>query len=369
MLKRTLLALTLVFAGQSVALAQITQDTPVFVIDLFGEPHRAAVVRASSLNDALKDPTDQPGTATPLERLVGACKPPVPEAARPLITKLQQCGECLSAAQEKRFITKRGDVVVLLAIYNAAKVRPEEIRPFFVETARDSELIATAKALRPFVAETEAVVSCEAFTYTLQRTRSKFKVILPVPEGAATVPSRTLGGAPTPATGGIPPELVTTKPPPAASASTTAQIHTPEVTLGPPEKWFLSADFSFSDAAVKLGEDPQPGEEELKAKDFFIALNFAFSDLLVDRDSPMQKRGLLDELVAKVQFTPSKRPWESWAVGLGVRGYRIRTILWNMDIVHPYVSIGRQAPENGGDPVWRFGFGLGFDPRAINRQK
>ena len=367
MRKRFLLAFVSILAGGALAEAQITPDTPVFVIDLFAEPHRAVVVRASSFNDALADGTAGPGMASPLERLVDSCKAPMPAAARPLAIKLQECVECLSAVQEKRFLTSRGDLVVLLILFNAANINARELRPLFVETPRDSELIATAKALRGLVAplEVQADLACEGFTYTLQRTRSKFKVILPVPGGAVSSP--TPAAAPE---GAIPSGLVTTQPTGATRTGETAQVHSPEVTLGPAEKWFLSADFAFSKAAVKLGEDPEPGEEELKAKDFFVALNFALTDLLVDRDSPVQKRGLLDELVAKVQLTPSRRPWEAWAVGLGLRGYRIRTILWNMDIVHPYVSIGRQAAEEAGaDPEWRFAFGLGFDPRAINRQK
>jgi hypothetical protein len=366
MIKRFVFALAWIVAVQTIAEAQISPDTPVLVIDIFAEPHRAVVVRASSLNEALAEPSTPPGTATPLEQLVDSCKAPMPQTAQPLVGKLQTCVECLSAVQEKRFITSRGDLVVLLVLYNPGEIDGKTLRPYFAETPRDSELVATAKALRGLVAPLEADVqpACEGFTYTLQRKRSTFKVILPVPAGAAPAASSPA------AEGAIPPGLVTTKPVRVTTTTEQDQVHSPEVTLGPAEKWFLSADFAFSAAAVKLGEDPVPGEEELEAKDFFVALNFAFTDLLVDRNSPVQKRGIRHELVAKVQFTPSRRPWESWAVGLGLRGYSLRTIFWNMDVVHPYVSIGRQAAEvEGADPAWRFTFGLGFDPRAINREK
>lgn len=68
----------------------------------------------------------------------------------------------------------------------------------------------------------------------------------------------------------------------------------------------------------------------------------------------------------KAQLTPSREPWEAWAVGVGVRGYRIRTILWNMDVVHPYFTIGRQKGEDD-TRRWRAVFGLGFDPRSLKK--
>jgi hypothetical protein len=153
---------------------------------------------------------------------------------------------------------------------------------------------------------------------------------------------------PTPTTG-------TTEPP---------QAKSPEVLLGPSEHWFVSADFSIDKASASLGETPTPDEEQLKAKSFFVALNFALGDLIADRESRIQRRNFLKEMLIKVQITPSKTPWEAWAVGLGVRGYRFKTILWNLDVVHPYVTFGRQEDE-GQEPRWRAAFGLGFDPRSL----
>jgi hypothetical protein len=333
-----------------------TADSPVFIID-FASPHmegkgpaRSTVVRLSTLNDALANVATPATTeqrqmgSSPAQALLDLCQPsPKPRTQVPALLKgLFDCFDCIAGYQETRYTVSRGDVVLLLVLFKSP-ISADQLKPFFSEVPRSSELVATAKALRGLlVAESVEDMSCHAFTYRLQRKRSYLKVILPVP--------RTAGD-----------ELETT-------GSDAASITTPEATVGPEERWMMSADFSISKASASIGKQPTPGEKELKSKDFFVALNFALADLLADRRAPLQRRSLLRELLIKVQATPSRSPWESWAVGIGMRGLRMQTILWNFDVVHPYVTVGRETLAED-KHKWRAVFGLGFDPRAIGRQE
>jgi hypothetical protein len=400
-----LLGVALVCVASPVA-AQVKPTSPVFVLDLYDPRNRFVVVSAASFDDALRDPaaqatakrspeeaaTDLAATDSPLDRIVSACSVPKKVAlnisettsadlAHP-VAKLQRCMNCLVAFQEKRFITERNDEVPLIVLFNGATVTAEQIRPFFEETPRRSELLATGKALFELLrAEATPRLSCAAFTYTLQHQRSHFRVVVPLPQGAvpSSAPAAAPGAAPAPApaanagpAAASPPVSGGLKTPTAGFAAGAAvaatgappQVTSPQVVLGPREHWFFSADFSIDKASVDLGETPTPDAKELKAKSFFVALNFALSDLLADRESPMQRRNLLKELLLKVQVTPSKKPWESWAVGVGVRGYRLKTLLWNFDVAHPYITFGRQQDE-GEEARWRAVFGIGFDPRSL----
>ena len=360
------LALCLVLAPDE-ARAQ-TADSPVFIIDLVSPylvegkgPPRSTVVRLSTLNDALanidtsKDPAAEQRRSSPAESLLDLCQPPLKEreTVPALIQGLFDCFDCVAAYQETRYTVTRGDTVLLLVLFRRP-ITVEQLKPFFSEVPRSSELVATAKALRGLlkVAESGGDTSCHAFTYRLQRRRSFLKVVLPIPSQTASDADTDVAN-----------QLETT-----TKVSPVTSVTSPEVTVGPAERWFMSADFSISKASASLGKQPTPGAEELKSKDFFVALNFAFADLLADRRSPLQSRNLLRELIVKVQATPSRSPWEAWAVGIGVRGLRMQTILWNFDVVHPYVTIGRQTLEDD-THKWRAVFGLGFDPRAIAKQE
>jgi hypothetical protein len=368
---RTLVFVAAFMAWAAAASAQLRPGAPVFIVNLYDPTDpKTAVVKAESFNQALAQPNDP---ATPLSMIVDACtNPPAPRAAPTaaatpsIVDRLDDCTDCLRGFQEKRYITRRGDEVLLIVVFNA-QASGEGIRPVFQETPRDSELLATAKALRRVldVAPESRARACRVFHYTLQRTRAFLKVTVPIPDALHQVQAGVAGatGPAAPARDPLDPGAA---PPPRAAGGTADRVDTPEVIVGPVERWFFSADFTFSDASVDLGATPTPDAEALESRDLFIALNFAVSDLLADRDSPLQRRSILDELVIKLQVTPSREPWEAWAVGVGVRGYRIRTLLWNMDVVHPFVAFGRQAID-GAEARWRAVFGLGFDPRSINR--
>ena len=382
----------LIAASTSTASAQIRLNSPVIVADLYDPRDRIVVVSATSFNQALSLPG---GAAAPLNRVFDTCKPehqlPQPPPPYPVgdpIAKLSTCVDCLAAFQQTRFITARGDQVLLFVLYDASVVNPHDIRPVFDETARDSELFATGKALFNLTkTELQPTLACAAFSYTLQHSRSHFKVTIPVPPGAEAPPSASAeasgitlsdgeshsnGGPqePTPAVSVPAPKGLFTaerkQKVAGGSPAAAASIHSPELTLGPAERWFLSADFSFSKASVKLAETPTPDASALKSKDFFIGLNFALGDLLADREDPIQSRPFWQELLFKIQVTPSTEPWSAWGFAVGLRGYNMKTILWNMDVVHPYVAIDRQAGDSS-TRRWRAVFGLGFDPRSISK--
>jgi hypothetical protein len=395
---RWLLALGLVLGFTTSGRAEIVSRSPVFVVNL-AEPDKGfSVVSARTFNDAIgsgtagdwarddatqnalasgRDPDSRLSikTATPLERVLGACKSTdgkVAPAVRPIVERLYACVSCLNAYRETRFQTEAGDHVVLLVLYDANRITPDQIRPVFRESPRSSELVATARALAALFRKESQVApepSCESFVYSLQRQRSRLTVAVPVPEDVRAAAARPSAPAPV--------ALISPVAAPAgaaAPAAAAAVLTSPEVTLGPGERWFFSADFSI--AATKnlgLGKTPVADEKTLKSKDFFVALNFAFGDLLPDRNARLQRRGFARELLMKLQVTPSREPWESWAVGLGVRGYRLKTILWNMDVVHPYFTVGRQRVEGQTDAEaqakWRAVFGLGFDPRSLGGDK
>jgi hypothetical protein len=363
------------------AAADLIPGSPVLIVNLSDPDKGFSVVSARTFDDALRsntladwgaDPAVQralqlgqnPNPAlgirpgTPLERAIGACRSQpgrrgLPEAVKPFIARLYNCVDCLKAYSEKRFFTQAGDQVVLLVLYDASQISAEQIRPAFREAPRESELVATGRALAGlFRQESQATPdpACESFVYTLQRSRSTFTVSLAIP------PKR---GEPGEAGAGL-------IDPPAAAASGKV-VTSPELILGKPERWLFSADFSLSSTSVHLGKAPTADQQKLKNKDFFVALNFAFSDLLPDRNSRLQRRSIWRELLLKVQATPSRRPWEAWAVGVGLRGYKISTILWNMDVVHPYFTVGRQSADD--KPHWRTVVGLGFDPRSLGGKK
>lgn len=348
-----LLAIPFLLVPLDASFAQ-QRDTPVIVVDTFDERNRVVVVAASSFNEALRDmATDdnRPPLISPVEALIELCRNPPPKAP-PLLIRLQECMDCLAAFSERRYITARQDHVVMFVLYDGTEAERGERRPTFSEAARESELVATAKALRPFALEAAGELRCDSYIYTLQRQRSRFLASVQVPAAGASISVSDSSDLIRPATG-------------PAAAENTVEVRTPELILGPQERWFFSADFSVAKAAVGIGKDPTPDAEALETKDFFVALNLALGDLLTDRDSPLQRRSFWRELVIKTQVTPSKEPWESWAVGLGIRGYRLKTIFWNWDVIHPYATVGRQRTDDGGR--WRAVFGLGFDPRSLTR--
>ena len=358
----------------------------MFVLDLYDPQNRFVVVRASSFDEALREKPKAPTSAdvaandSPLDRVVSSCSGNGTGLALDLtqpaerehpVAKLQTCMECLKAFEEKRFVTNRNDNVLLIVLFNGAVVKREDIRPFFEEVKRQSELIATGKALFELLrAEATPRLSCASFAYTLQNKRSNLSVTVPLPKGA--VPrGKSSAAAKADAPPANPLKVATpefdTQTAQSGEPAEPAVAKSPSVVLGPVERWFMSADFSFDKASVALGEQPAPDAEALTTKNLFVALNFSFGDLLADRDAPLQRRNVFRELLIKVQATPSTEPWEAWAVGLGLRGYRIKTILWNMDVAHPYVTFGRQSID-GAEPKWRAAFGIGFDPRSINRE-
>lgn len=139
--------------------------------------------------------------------------------------------------------------------------------------------------------------------------------------------------------------------------------------MGPIERWFFSVDFSipkFSKDLIKPSVAPTADATRLKDKDFFIGVNLALGDLLVDRESRLQRRALWQELVLKFHVTPSNRPWETWGAGFGLRGDRLKALLWNMDVVHPFVTVLRKETEEGGR--WAVTGGFAFDPRSLQRK-
>jgi hypothetical protein len=367
------LAVVLHTVVASSAHAQLTSTSPIVVVDVSTEQTKIAVVSARTFNEAMTRKPVAAGEGSPLDRVMSACTPTEQTAAESrsdeqlraalklrldLLTDLKNCVECLKAHQETRYVTNRGQDVALIVLF-ADPIKEEHLRPFFREEPRDSELVATAKALAKLVRESVGL-DCRAFTYTLQRKRSRLKITMTgLPAGAASAsPS-----APAPAA------AIETDPPPAAAGATAVRpdVITPELVLGPIEHWFLSADFSFSASDIQLGTTPEVDESKLEKKDFFVGVNFSIGDLLADRESAVQRRSFWKEIVIKAQLTPSTEPWEAWAVGVGVRGYRIRTILWNMDVVHPYFTFGRQKTDEEETPRWRAVFGVGFDPRSLKK--
>ena len=379
--------MVLVLLVSAPARANLTPGSPVFVVNLSDPDKGFTVVSARTFNDAVgvgaagdwsadpfvrraldagRDPNPALDIkpASPLERVLGACRSRpgqrgVSAEVKPLVTRLYTCVGCFDAYREKRFYTKAGDQAVLIVLYDANQIDPDQIRPAFREAPRQSELVATARALAGlFRQETQPAPepACESFVYTMQRTRSTFTVSLAVPPTRGEETTSVTDDRRS-APGGL------IDPPTAAAATDPRVLRSPEVILGPAEHWLFSADFSIASTSVHLGETPTADEEKLKNNDFFVALNFAVSDLLPDRDARLQRRSIFHELLLKFQVTPSKKPWEAWAVGVGLRGYRIRTILWNLDVVHPYFTVGRQSTDEG--VRWRTVAGLGFDPRSL----
>jgi hypothetical protein len=385
--------------------AQLEQSSPVFVMDLTGDTPASTVVSVRSFNDALAGVLPLParittlaekqGVSTPIERVVDACRVPPAGAASAaevdaqaialarardgLMEALQGCVKCLKAHQELRYRTDRGEDVLLVVLFRSG--RPDEIVPTFIETPRSSELVSTAKAMLGLIRTTEkesSPIDCRAFPYTLLHTRSTFKVTVtyPVSQDEVALAGRKdpTNAAPAAAgAGGVTPQnallsgaaRATGAAATPRTANATSEATTPVATLGPSERWIFSTDFSMPVTDFKLGKEPTADQARLKKKDFFVALNFAFGDLLVDRKSVLQKRSILSDLLLKVQVTPSKRPWEAWAFGVGMRGERFRSFFWNFDVLHPYFTFGAQEDDETGEQRWRGVFGLGFDPRTL----
>lgn len=358
------LAVLVSITAPSSAVAEIQRLTPIFLVNLSAPERGFTALRASSLDEALADLVlDPKNVIEPGDRvdlLLSSCKPDEngrPQPPTPIVRRLYECAECLRAFSETRFATNRSDTVMLVVLYDAQAIPDSRaIATVFEEAARDSELIATGKALLSLIRkETQpqgAQPACLAVTHTLQYKRSHLKITVGVRRPADEAPPRAATNDP----------LMQ----PTPRGPNAADLVSPQYILGPGERWFFSTDFVFSKASVQINKTPTVPAELVKSKDFFIGLNFAFADLLADRASSLQRRSFLKELVLKAQVTPSRHPWEAWAVGIGLRGYGMRTILWNMDVVHPYITVGRQTLE-GDERRWRVGFGLGFDPRSFER--
>lgn len=347
------------------AKAEVQPGSPIFIVNLAAAQRGYTIVRASTLDEALE--SLQPAATNyatakgdHLDFLLTSCQPTesgAPLPVTPIVQRLYDCADCLAAYRETRFITRRGDTVVLIVLYDANVIADNRgLKVAFSEAPRDSELLATGKALVKLTqkeTQPKAAPACIAFTYTLQHKRSHLKVSLSTGSAATTAPAAAADPLLQPG-GGRP------------AAPLPPVVESPQVVLGPHEHWFFSADFSISKASVKVAKTPTVPDEAIKSKDFFVALNFAVADLLADREGTLQRRSFWKEFVIKGQVTPSREPWTAWAVGLGVRGYRVRAILWNMDVAHPYVTIGRQALD-GEARKWRVVAGIGFDPRSLQK--
>lgn len=402
MQRRVLLGIVIALSTARPVLGQVKPTSPVFVVDLASATPTSTVVSAKTFNEALASvlPTDAEslagvpaasGLATPIDRIVDACTPPPPTSEaennallkglkrrESLLIKLQGCVSCLKAHQELRYRTAHGDDVLLIVLFKS--LRPDEIVPTFIEDPRSSELVATAKALiGVLTAKEDLPLDCRAFTYTLVHQRSNFKVTVTYPNegtasgrGASASPESVPGSltaaaapaAPATASSGSPLKTAAAPAAPASASSDTKELTTPTAILGPGEHWIFSLDFSMPVTSVHLGETPKPDAKQLEQKDFFIALNFSIGDLLVDRKSAVQKPSLWDDLLLKMEVTPSKTPWESWAFGAGIRGNRLAPI-WNFDVAHPYVTFGSQKEDDTDKRHWRTVFGIGFDPRSL----
>lgn len=365
------LLVALAFAnGGSTAQAQVKLDAPLFVIDAADNENRVVVLSVQSFDAAIRDP-GKPEESSPFARMMDACNPDALtgmtdeqlEKRDELLKRVHDCKDCLRAHQEARFFTERGDEIALIVLVDA-QFPADTIRPVFRETERPSELLASARALAKISGRERGGLNCRAFTYTLQRKRSRLNVLVPdialPPDTALTSPAPAPNAAPNP----------TKNFAPAASSASPERgdITTPEVVLGPREHFFVSADMAFERSQFKLGTAPEADQEAIKNRNFFASLNFSVGDLLVDRGSPLQRRSIWHEVLFKLQVTLSQQPWEAWAVGIGLRGDRLKALLWNMDVIHPYFSFGKQPDENDEKKKhWRATFGVGFDPRSLSR--
>ena len=349
------------------AIAQIKQSSPVFVVDASDSRNRMTVVSVKTFNEALHDGTV--GEAPAIDRYMNACsyeavkritgeedlkkRAAVAETRRALLQKLHDCVDCLEAHEELRYFTARGDMAVLIVLV-PDRFPVDSIVPHFEESPRQSELVATAMALAKVIRE-QKTFDCRAFTYTLQRKRARLKASIP---NVAAPPVESPAATPA---GGV----INTGIRPAAANGT---LTTPEVITGPREHLFMSADMTFEKSQFKFGETPEADKDRIKNKAFFAALNFSVGDLLVDRDSALQRRSIFKEIVFKLQVALSEDPFEAWAVGIGLRGDRLKALLWNMDAVHPYVTFGKLPDTLDPDRKhWRWAFGLGYDPRGLSR--
>lgn len=339
--------LALLLSGPSSA--QTLPTSPVIVANLTraasGTP-RVVVVDSVTFNEALISPvaTTPLGPvppvplATPLERLVDACDERqsalLTGDTAALVSRLANCMDCLAAYQERRFNTSPGDIVIAIVLHDI-NTRP---RPSFVERARRSELLAATNALLPLAlpeAGRGRRLACTSFVHILAHRRSYLTVNV--------------------ASGGTGRD----------AAPVVPQVASPEITLGSEERWFLSLDVTMP--RVAWGQQPsQPDETTLAHRDFFIGLNYALGDLLVDRAASLQRRSIWDEFLLKLQLAPSRTPWTSWAAGIGFRSSRVQNVLWDMELVHPYVVVGRHA-GTGSKAAWRVVVGLGWDPRQLVR--
>ena len=329
---------------------------PVVVADLSSTAPtagRLVVVDASTFNDAVAFAEEtrvrETGLATPLERIVGGCRgDQTLEELGDLLIDVQRCMDCLVAYEEKRFVTNRGDPVIGIVLHDrndTISISPRELR-------RRSELFESAASLtNRFLRRTvvdksmlDRELVCTTTVHFLRYRRSHFSFAFTVRH----------------------------------SRSQSEPVVSPEIVLGPKEQWFLSADFSIPKEEIgswfrseggtteTVARTPQPDEDRLQNRDFLVGINFAVDDLLADRESSLYPNRIWRNFVVKLQFAPSWRPLESFGLGIALRGYRIRTILWNMDDVHPYFVVGRKGGPNGG---WRAVFGLGWDPRSLAREE
>lgn len=142
-----------------------------------------------------------------------------------------------------------------------------------------------------------------------------------------------------------------------------------DLSTGPREHWFLSADVPVTKAeALMFDEDTGQVTLGTEPSTFYIGLNFLAGDI---KDP---KRTFLGNLVVKGLLKASNRPLDSVGIGVGLRGQYLSKIGLNLDVLTPFIAVTftqEDLEENGEvtrrarrNSELRFGVSLNLDQAA-----
>jgi hypothetical protein len=148
------------------------------------------------------------------------------------------------------------------------------------------------------------------------------------------------------------------------SATQEARADSIELTTGPKEHWYLSADVPLTRTTV-LDFDPESGAFETEQPStFYLGVNFLVGDVLSER------RRWFEDLGVKALVKASRRPLDSYGVALTWRGSLFRPLGLDFNLIAPYVgwvSERQDEPEENGsarqghEADWLMGISFNLD--------
>ena len=314
-------------AAARVAAAQQPGERAL-LIDLAADPILAVSVSADDLT------CSPAGAATTREQ--NSYKAQLDEACREGgsgdIDTLREKAACFRPRSSSRWVSNHNDLLHVYVFYRGEAplvTRHEDPRRTRLATDLSTLLkLAAAIGTKNEAGGGQPVTECRRVTFALENERASLKITATqsvLPADPAVAPPAFTGSE----VGAVPTKE---SPKPTESPKTKEQKAEFVLTTGPKEHWFLAAEvpvkrmneLKFDQASGMLATKQTPAQ-------FYVSLDYTAGDLLRDAAMP---HSVWSDVVLKALFRASKKPFESFGFGLGLRGkYGL-----NFDTVSPFVA-------------------------------